>query len=56
MKATIQAVKDAKLNGNVKVMIGGGQVDEYARQYTGADAWGPDAMSAVHLAKDWIEN
>ena len=56
MKATIQALKEVFLNSEVKVMIGGGQVDEYARQYTGADAWGPDAMSAVRLAKDWIEN
>jgi 5-methyltetrahydrofolate--homocysteine methyltransferase len=53
MKATVQALQEAGLRDQVKVMIGGGQVDEYARQYSGADAWGPDAMSAVRLAKDW---
>ena len=54
MKATIEALQAAGLDECVKVMIGGGQVDDYAREYTVADAWGPDAMSAVRLAKDWI--
>jgi 5-methyltetrahydrofolate--homocysteine methyltransferase len=52
MKYTVQALKDAGLN-DVKVMIGGGQIDEQIRQYTGADAYGKDAMSAVALAKSW---
>jgi 5-methyltetrahydrofolate--homocysteine methyltransferase len=52
MKATVQALKDAGL-ADVKVMIGGGQIDENIRQYTGADAYGKDAMSAVALAKSW---
>jgi 5-methyltetrahydrofolate--homocysteine methyltransferase len=53
MKATVEALKAAGL-GDVKVMIGGGQVDEQIRQYTGADAYGKDAMAAVALAKQWI--
>jgi len=53
MKATVEALKEAGL-GNVKVMIGGGQVDEQIREYTGADAYGRDAMAAVTLAKQWI--
>jgi methanogenic corrinoid protein MtbC1 len=52
MKATVAALKEAGLN-DVKVMIGGGQVDEQIRQYTGADAYGRDAMAAVSLAKQW---
>ena len=52
MKFTVQALKDAGLN-DVKVMIGGGQIDENIRQYTGADAYGKDAMAAVALAKSW---
>jgi methanogenic corrinoid protein MtbC1 len=51
MKDTVAALKDAGLD--VKVMIGGGQVDEQIRDYTGADAYGRDAMAAVALAKDW---
>ena len=34
-------------------MIGGGQVDDKVREYTGADAYGRDAMAAVVLAKKW---
>jgi methanogenic corrinoid protein MtbC1 len=52
MKDTVQALKDAGLT-DVKIMIGGGQIDENIRQYTGADAYGKDAMAAVALAKDW---
>jgi 5-methyltetrahydrofolate--homocysteine methyltransferase len=54
MKFTVQALKDAGLN-DVKVMIGGGQIDEQIRQYTGADAYGRDAMAAVSLAKQWVK-
>jgi 5-methyltetrahydrofolate--homocysteine methyltransferase len=52
MKATVEALRKAGLHG-VKVMIGGGQIDEQIRQYTGADAYGRDAMAAVALAKQW---
>jgi len=52
MKYTVQALRDAGLS-DVKVMIGGGQIDEQIRQYTGADAYGKDAMAAVALAKSW---
>jgi methanogenic corrinoid protein MtbC1 len=52
MKATVEALKVAGLT-DVKVMIGGGQVDEQIRQYACADAYGRDAMTAVALAKQW---
>jgi 5-methyltetrahydrofolate--homocysteine methyltransferase len=52
MKATVTALKDAGLN-NVKVMIGGGQIDQQIRTYTNADAYGKDATTAVALAKEW---
>jgi 5-methyltetrahydrofolate--homocysteine methyltransferase len=54
MKNTIQALQDAGLREGVKVMIGGGQIDEHVREYTGADAFGKDAMAAVSLARQWI--
>ena len=54
MKATIESLQQAGLGEEIKVMIGGGQIDDYARDYTGADAWGADAMSAVRLAKVWV--
>ena len=52
MRDTVAAIKSAGLN-DVKIMIGGGQIDENIRQYTGADAYGKDAMAAVAIAKDW---
>jgi 5-methyltetrahydrofolate--homocysteine methyltransferase len=52
MKATVEALRATGLS-DVKVMIGGGQVDAQIREYTGADAYGKDAMAAVSLAKQW---
>jgi len=54
MKETIQAISDAGLRGRVKIMIGGGQIDEKVRDYSKADAYGTDAMSAVTLAREWV--
>jgi len=54
MKQTIQAIKDAGLRDKVKIMIGGGQITEEVRKYTGADAYGKDAMAGVSLAKKWV--
>jgi 5-methyltetrahydrofolate--homocysteine methyltransferase len=54
MKETIDAMKSAGLRDKVKVMIGGGQMSEEVRKYTGADAFGKDAMAGVTLAQKWI--
>jgi 5-methyltetrahydrofolate--homocysteine methyltransferase len=55
MQETVEAIKEADLRDKVKIMIGGGQINEEVRKYTGADAYGKDALTAVKLAKDWIE-
>jgi 5-methyltetrahydrofolate--homocysteine methyltransferase len=34
-------------------MIGGGLINDEIRKYTGADAYGKDAMDGVSLAKKW---
>jgi 5-methyltetrahydrofolate--homocysteine methyltransferase len=54
IKETVEAIKAAGLRDKVKIMIGGGQIDEAVRKYTGADAYRPDAMAAVSLAKEWV--
>ena len=54
MKDTIEAIKAAGLRDKVKIMIGGGQIDDEIRKYTGADAYRPDAVSGVLLAKEWM--
>ena len=54
MKDTVEAIKKAGLRDKVKIMIGGGQIDEQVKTFTGADAYGKDAMEGVKLAKGWI--
>ncbi len=54
MKETVDAIKEAGLRDGIKIMIGGGQIDEKVKSYSGADAFGKDAMDAVKLAKGWI--
>jgi 5-methyltetrahydrofolate--homocysteine methyltransferase len=54
MKETVEAVKKAGLRDKVKIMIGGGQIDDQVKAFAGADAYGKDAMAAVTLAKGWI--
>ena len=54
MKETIDAIQAAGLRDQVKIMVGGGQMDDQVRAHTGADAYGRDAMAAVKLTKDWI--
>jgi methanogenic corrinoid protein MtbC1 len=54
MKETVEAIEAAGLRDRVKVMIGGGTIDDNVRKYTGADAFGKDAMEAVSLAQGWI--
>jgi len=54
MKETVEAIKAAGLRDKVKVMIGGGQMSDEIKNYTGADAYGKDAMAGVSLAKKWI--
>jgi 5-methyltetrahydrofolate--homocysteine methyltransferase len=53
MKATVDAIKEAGLRDGVKIMIGGGQVNETVQKYVDADAYGRDAMAGVSLAKKW---
>jgi methanogenic corrinoid protein MtbC1 len=54
MKETVKAIEAAGLRNKVKIMIGGGQIDEQVKKYTGADAFGKDAVAAVDLARSWI--
>ena len=54
MKETIAAIQAAGLRDKLKIMIGGGQVDEAVRNYTGADAFGTTAVEAVSLCKNWM--
>ncbi len=52
MKNTVEALRES--GRELNIMIGGGQIDDRIRQYTGADAYGKDAMAAVRLAGEWL--
>jgi 5-methyltetrahydrofolate--homocysteine methyltransferase len=54
MKDTVDAISAAGLRDGLKIMIGGGTVDQQVCSYAGADAFGKDAMAAVYLAKQWL--
>ena len=54
MKSTVDAITEAGLRDQVKIMIGGAPMDEAAAIYVGADAYGADATAAVKLAKTWM--
>ncbi len=55
MKQTVEAIKEAGLRDQVKIMIGGGMSSEDVCRLVGADAWGPDAQAAVTLCNQWME-
>lgn len=54
MKETIEAFEKEGMRKKFKVMIGGGQIDEVVKNYTGADAFGVNAVEAVNLCKNWM--
>lgn len=51
MRETVAQLR--ALDPAIRVMIGGGQIDDSVRQFTGADGYGKDAMAAVELARGW---
>jgi 5-methyltetrahydrofolate--homocysteine methyltransferase len=53
MKETISAFEHKGMRDKFKIMIGGGQIDETVRAYTGADAFGVNAVEAVALCRNW---
>ena len=53
MTATIAAIDAAGLRNDLRIMIGGGPIDEEVKKVTGADAFGKDAVEAVNLVKAW---
>ena len=54
MKETIAAFEKEGMREKFKIMIGGGQIDETVRSYTGADAFGVNAVEAVSLCRNWM--
>jgi methylmalonyl-CoA mutase cobalamin-binding domain/chain len=53
-KQTIDAITEAGLRDKVKIIIGGGRVDEYARDYLEPDAITDNAAKGVRLCKELL--
>ena len=54
MGATIEALKEAGLRGDVKVMIGGAPITQDFADKIGADGFAPDASSASRKTKELV--
>jgi 5-methyltetrahydrofolate--homocysteine methyltransferase len=54
MRSTIEALEEAGVRGAVKVMIGGAPVTQAFADEIGADAYAPDAASAVDVARELV--
>jgi 5-methyltetrahydrofolate--homocysteine methyltransferase len=54
MRATIEALQEAGLRDSVKIMIGGAPVTQGFAEEIGADAYAPDAASAVELTRNMV--
>ena len=56
MKATVKAIEDAGLRSDLKVLIGGGPVNQTVCSYVGADGFSTNAQEAVELSKEIVES
>jgi 5-methyltetrahydrofolate--homocysteine methyltransferase len=54
MKTTIEALKEAGVRDQVKVIIGGAPVTQRFADEIGADGYAPDAASAVDVARQLL--
>ncbi|MDR1050638.1 MAG: cobalamin-dependent protein [Deltaproteobacteria bacterium] len=51
MKAVVDGLKEAGIRDQVKVLLGGSQIDEHIVKYVGADVFANDAMTNVSYLK-----
>jgi methylmalonyl-CoA mutase cobalamin-binding domain/chain len=54
MKKTVDAIKERGLRDKVKIVIGGGIIDENVQGYAGADAYANNAAKGVGICKELI--
>ncbi len=55
MKEVLEAVENANLKQNVRVIIGGAPITHSYAEEIKADGYAPDAASAIDLTKDLLE-
>ncbi len=52
MKEVVEAVKEAGLRDQVKIIVGGTPVNEQVREYSGADYYAKDAVAGVNICEE----
>ena len=52
IKRTVEALQAEGLRSSVKVIIGGGPIDEHVVEYSGADAFGRDPQDAIRFCEE----
>ena len=55
MRRTIEALEEAGIRDQVKIMVGGAPVTQKFSDEIGADGYAPDAASAVELARELVK-
>ena len=55
MKEIIEKLKAEGIRDSLKIMIGGGTIDERIVGFVGADVYGESAVEAVKIAAKWME-
>ena len=55
-KTNIEALKEAGLRDQVKIMVGGAPITEEYARHVGADGFAAEATSATRIALDFIKN
>ena len=54
MKETVQAVEAAGIRDKVKIVIGGGIINELVKKHTNADAFTDDGLEGVDICKKFV--
>jgi 5-methyltetrahydrofolate--homocysteine methyltransferase len=54
MKAVVGNLAESGMRNTVKVIIGGGQMDDQVCKYVGADAFVTDAVAGINICKGWV--
>jgi len=54
LKETVEALKRAGLRDKVKIILGGGGVDEEVAKFAGADAAVKDAIQGIEQCRRWV--
>lgn len=56
LKETVESLKQAGLRNKVKIILGGGGVDEDVLKFAGADAAVKDAIEGIEQCKRWVSS